>query len=129
MKAKVILVVIILTTISIGSFYYYNHNYVSTLMLSEIVGKTDNAGINIAVKLFDFDTGLTRHEISQLNDRKDYWISRIKEVEAIQDTDQKTQASAQLLSEMMDDPVLKKICSGILNFGTDASFGLIEMIL
>lgn len=98
-------------------------------MLSEIVGKTDNAGINIAVNLFDFDTGLTRHEISQLNDRKDYWIARIKEVEAIQDNDQKTQASTQLLSEMMDDPVLKKICSGILNFGTDISFGLLETIL
>lgn len=129
MKAKIIIFIILITGTSAVSNYYYQYNYVETLMLSEIVGKTNDNLTNIAVNLFDFDTGLTRHDISQLNDKKDYWLSRIKEVEAIQDTDQKTQASTQLLSEMMEDPVLKKICSGILNFGIDASFGIIEMIL
>lgn len=129
MKAKVILVILLLTTVSIGSFYYYHHNYVSTLMLSEIVGDTDNASINLAVNLFDFDTRLTRHDIKKLKKNKDYWFSRIKEIDAIQNEDQKQQASIQLLGDMMDDPVLKKICSGLLNFGTDISLGLIKMTL
>jgi hypothetical protein len=98
-------------------------------MLSEIVGDTDNSAINLSVSLFDFDTELTRHDIKQLKDNKDYWISRIKEVDAIKDSNLKMQSSAQLLSDMMDDPVLKKICSGIIKLGTNASFGLIEMIL
>jgi hypothetical protein len=98
-------------------------------MLSEIVGKTDNPLINIAIKLGDFDTGLTRHDIKQLIENKDYWLRRIKEVEAISDPTTKEHASYMLLDEMMEDPVLKKICSGILNLGSDVSLGLIEMIL
>ena len=120
---------LLISCLSGGGLFYYLHNYVETLMLSEIVGHTDNVGINIAVSLVDFNTGLTRHDIKQLQKNKDYWISRIKEVEAIEDTNLKGQASTQLLSEMMEDPVLKKICTGILKLGTNASFGLIEMIL
>lgn len=129
MKAKVIVLIIIILCVSIGSYSYYSYNYVKTLLLSEIVGRTDNASINLAVNLFDFDTELTRHDLNQLKDNKDYWISRIKEIDTIQNSDQKQQASIQLLSDMMEDPVLKKICSGILNLGTNVSLGLIGAIL
>jgi len=129
MKTKLIIIILIAGGFSIWGYYYYHHNYVATLMLSEVVGHTDNPGINIAVSLADFDTGLTRNDIKILEEKKDYWIGRIQEVDAIDDPDQKEQASLKLLSDMMEDPVLKKICSGILNLGTDVSLSLIGMIL
>lgn len=129
MKVKLIAFVLILSSLMVGSYFHYQHNYVQTLMLSEIVGKTDDNLANIAVNLFDFDTGVTRHDIKQLNDNKDYWLERIKEVDAIQNEDQKQQAIAQLISDMMEDPVLKKICSGLFKLGSEFSFGLIKMIL
>ena len=98
-------------------------------MLSEIVGKTENASVKLAVNFFDFDTGLTRSDIKHLDNNKDYWISRINELDTIYNNEQKQQASIQLLSDMMEDPVLNKICSGILNLGTNVSIGLIEIIL
>jgi len=129
MKLKIIVLVFIVGVLTIGGYYYYHHNYVDTLMLSEVIGPTDNPGINIAISLADFDTGLTRHDIKVLEEKKDYWIGRIQEVDAIGDPDQKEQASLKLLSDMMEDPVLKKICSGILNLGSDVTLGLIEKIL
>ena len=129
MKTKNIVIILLFTTVSVGSYYFYQYNYVKTLMLSEIIGETDNSAINLAVNLFDFDTELTRHDISKLRENKDYWISRIKEVDLIEDSNLKTQSSTQLFSDMMKDPVLKKICSEILNMGTNVSFGLIESIL
>lgn len=98
-------------------------------MLSEVVGHSDNAGINIAVSIADFDTGLTRHDIKHLIDNKDYWLARMQELNAIADSDLKKQASLKLLSDMMEDPALKKICTGFLKFGTDMSFEIIEQIL
>lgn len=129
MKLKIIILVLIVGGLIIGGYYYYHHNYVDTLMLSEVVGPTDNPGINIAVSLADFDTGLTRHDIKVLKEKKDYWLGRIQEVDAIGDPNQKEQANLKLLSDMMEDPVLKKICSGVLQLGTSTAFGLIEIVL
>ena len=129
MRKGLIICILITLSISVSGYVYYQHNYVETLMLSEIVGKTDNPLINIAIKLGDFDTGLTRHDMKQLSENKDYWIRRIQEVEAIQNSDLKEQASLTLLSEMMEDPVLSKICKGVLNLGTKSAFSLLEVIL
>jgi hypothetical protein len=128
MKTKIALTIIFIS-VSISLFVYYHHNYVSTLMLSEVVGKTENASINLAVNFFDFDTGLTRSDIKHLDNNKDYWISRINELDTIHNNEQKQQASIQLLSDMMEDPVLNKICSGFLKLGSDISLEIIEMIL
>lgn len=98
-------------------------------MLSEIVGHSDNPMVNILVNAGDFDTGLTRHDIKQLKDNKDYWLARIQEVNAIENFDLKQQASIKLLSDMMEDPTLKKILSGVLTFGTSTAFGLLEILL
>ena len=129
MKKNLIIIIILGCGLSVGGYYYYQHNYVETLMLSEIVGHSDNPAINIVVTMADFDTGLTRNDIKHLKDNKDYWIARIKEVDAIGDSDLKNQASLKLLSDMMEDPALKKISSGILNLGADVSLSLIGMIL
>lgn len=66
---------------SLGSYLGYQHYYVETLKLSEIVGKTDNNLMNIAVNFLDFNTSLTRNDIKRLKNKKDYWIGRMKEVE------------------------------------------------
>lgn len=129
MKLKLVLILFLVGGTLGGSYYYYHQNYVETLTLNEIVGHTDNPLVNIAINLADFDTGLTRHDLKQLFENKDYWLQRIKEVEAISDPVTKEHASYMLLDEMMEDPVLKKIFSGILNLGSDVSLGLIEMIL
>ena len=129
MKLKLIAIIVIVGGVLIGSYYYYHHNYVETLMLSEIVGHTDNPVVNIAINLGDFDTDLSRHDINVLKDNKDYWLARIQEVESIENSDLKEQASTELLSDMMEDPVLKKICSGVLQMGTSTAFGLIEIVL
>lgn len=74
-------------------------------MFSEIVGHSDNPGVNILVSMADFDTGLTRHDINQLEKNKDYWFNRIQEVDSIGNSDIKEQESLKLLSDMMEDPV------------------------
>ena len=70
MKTKIIVFILLLSTVSVGSFFYYRYNYINTLMLSEIAGKTDDNLTNIAVSLFDFDTGLTRNDIKRLKSNK-----------------------------------------------------------
>ena len=128
MKAKVILVILLLTTAILSSYYYYNYNYVHKLMLSEIIGKTDNVMANLAINIFDFDTGLTRHDIKQLNDKKDYWITRINQLDEIQDADQKQQATIQLLADFLDEPVVKKLKSKLIALSPDTILELIKTI-
>lgn len=97
-------------------------------MLSEIIIKPNDNLTNIAVNLFDFDTGLTRHDINHLKNNKDYWVARIKEVESIDNPELKAKANTQLLSDMMDDPVLKKIAQIITSFGFGVAINLLGTI-
>jgi len=129
MKIKSLLIIIFSGILTISGFYYFHHNYVDTLMLSEIVGHSDNPGVNILVSMTDFDTGLTRHDINHLIKNKDYWFNRIQAVDSIGDSDIKEQESLKLLSDMMEDPVLNKICKSLLILGSDISLGIIEKIL
>jgi len=115
MKTKPLIIIIIsLIVISSYAYYYY---YVQTLMFSEIIGKTDNNLENIAIKFFDFNTGLTRHDISHLENTKDYWIKRMREVESIQNPTLKAEETKKLMNDMMQDPSLKKINKLLLNKG------------
>ena len=114
---KKILIIVLIAVASLGIYFGYQYYYVQTLSLSEIVGKTDDSLTNIAVNFLDFDTGLTRNDIRQLKNNKDYWIGRINEVERIQNPDQKMEANTKLLSDMMDDPTMKKICKLIASLG------------
>lgn len=129
MKSKIIVFILIFTGASVGSYYYYQYNYVETLMLSEIVVKTDDNMTNIAVNLFDFDTGLTRNDIIRLKSNTGYWIGRMKEVEAINDPELKSQANIQLLSDMMEDPAMKKICKIITSTGFGFAINILESIV
>lgn len=128
MKTKIIVFILLISTVSVGSYYYYRYNYVETLMLSEIAGKTDDNLTKIAVNLFDFDTGLTRIDLKRLKNNKDYWIRRMKEVENIGNQELKAQAITQLLSDMMEDPTMKKVCKIITSLGFGFMINLFETI-
>lgn len=119
MKVKIIIYIILLTGTSAGFYYYYQYNYVETLMLSEILGKTDNNMTNIAVNLFDFNTGLTRHDLIQLESKKDYWLKRTSEVDSIMDPTIKQDETEKLINEMLEDPTMKKIFKGTLSKTSD----------
>ena len=75
---------------------------------------TNEPIVNIVANIADFDSGLTRNDIKNLKDKNDYWLVRMKEVESINDFDAKAQANVKLLSDMMEDPTLKKIRKGFL---------------
>lgn len=114
---KILLIVIVSGGVSVGGYLYYQHEYVRTLMLSEIVGHSDNKLANIFVNLADFDTELTRNDLRHLKKKKEYWINRINEVSAIDDPELQVEANLDLIEEMSEDPALKKIVKNISVFG------------
>lgn len=118
---KIKLLIIIISGLSIGFYFYYQYYFIKTLMLSEIVKNSNDPFANLVVKIVDFDTGLTRNDIKHLKDKKDYWIGRMKEVEAIEDVDAKVQANTKLIADMMDDPAMNKVCNILLGKGIEFS--------
>lgn len=129
MKTKLIIIILIAGSLSVGGYFYYQYNYVKTLLLSEIVGQTDNDIVNILVNLGDFDTGLTRHDLNNLKSQKDYWINRMNEVNAISDPELQEQANLKLIADMMEDPTMKKVCKIITVKGFGFAVNMLETIL
>jgi hypothetical protein len=129
MKKKILICIIAIFLVLLAAIPVYRYYFVNTLMLSQVLGKTDNALANLAINAFDFDTGLTRHDIKQLNDKKDYWITRINKLDEIQDADQKQQATIQLLSDFLDEPVVKKLKSKLIALSPESSLDLIKTII
>lgn len=125
---KTFLILLLISGTSLGTYFGYRHYYIETLKLSEIVGHTDDSLTNIAINFLDFDTGLTRNDITRLKNQKDFWIGRMKEVENIQDPDLKIQANTKLLSDMMEDPTMKKVCKIITSKGFGFAINIIERI-
>ena len=111
---------------SLCSYFVYQHYYVETLKLSEIVGPTDDTLMNIAVNFLDYDTGPTRNDIRRLKNNKDYWLERIKEIDSIKDIERNAQENAKLLEEMSEDPSMKKIIKGSLQKTTDFLFKILN---
>lgn len=116
---KILLIILLISGASLGSYFGYQHYYVETLKLSEIVGHTDDSLTNIAVNFLDFDTGLTRHDLHEIEYSKDYWLKRMKDVESMQDLDLKAKENEKLLAELMEDPTMKKIFKGTLSKTSD----------
>ncbi len=106
---KFLVSVILVLIISLGGYLFYKHEYVDTLMLSEILGKSDKPIENFLTDVFDFDTGLTRHDLKILKKRKDYWKERMNDVTEINDPSQQANEMAKLYEEMKEDEVMSKI--------------------
>ena len=108
------------------TYYYF---CTATLSISQIVGKQSSAQATILLNLFDFDTGLTRYDMYKLTQKSNYWNTRIRRVNSIQDPNRRNLENEKLLAEMMEDPVLKKITKKVFGFGCEVSFSILEMIL
>lgn len=93
----------------VGGYYYYQYQYVETLRLSEIVGKSGNPIEDMFTNMFDFDTGLTRHDLKQIEKRKDYWLQRVNDLKQISDSDKQAEAWARLYNDMSEDKSMAKL--------------------
>lgn len=124
---KYFLIILISIVCLSGGVYLYHHEYRQTLMLSEIIGDTDEPLVDIAVTAFDFDTGLTRHDIKEIIKSKDYWLERIQKVESINDQELYNAEMQLLLSDMMKDPHYKKLADIIISFGFEVSAEILNL--
>jgi hypothetical protein len=114
---KLAIIALVIVVITGGGLVLYNYYFVRTLMLSEVIGKTDNPQIEILVNLFDFNTGLTRYDVNRIEGRSFYWEKQIKRINAIQDPKKRELESQKLVAEMMKDPVIKKIVQRVFGLG------------
>jgi len=67
---KIFFILLVISAATLVSYFRYQHYYVETLKLSEIVGPTDDTLTTIAVNFLDYDTGLTRHDLRKIESSK-----------------------------------------------------------
>ncbi len=118
----------ILVFLCIAGYAYYFY-FVETLTLSQIVGKTNAPIVDFVVNVLDFDTGLTRNDIHRLLQNSASWHTRITRVESIQDPTLRLAEREKLITELMQDPALKKIIKKLLGFGAESAFGILRAVL
>lgn len=106
---KLMIVFITLSLSSTGGYLYYKYEYVDTLMLSEIIGRSEKPLENFLTDIFDFDTGLTRHDVKKLKQRKNYWLKRMNQVNEIENPEVKANELAKLYEEMREDKAMNKV--------------------
>lgn len=125
---KTLFIALLLAAFAGGAFWYYNHMYVETLMLSEITGKSDKPLENFLADVFDFDTGLTRHDIRRIEKRKDYWLKRLDEVNAITEQPRQSEELLLLYEEMREDESMKKVLGKVKEKGGNVILILLEIL-
>lgn len=125
---KSVLILLLLIALVGGGYWYYHREYVETLMLSEIVGKSDKPFENFLTDVFDFDTGLTRHDIKKIAKRKDYWKQRMDEVVEIADPERKANELARLYDEMREDKSMNKLLNKVMEKGEDIAGLVLEAL-
>ena len=118
---KSLFILLLLAALAGGGYWYYHREYVETLMLSEIVGKSDKPFENFLTDVFDFDTGLSRHDIKQIRKRKDYWLQRMDEVVETADPEKRANEMAILYEEMSEDKSMKKLRDKVKEKGLDVA--------
>ena len=111
-----------------GGYYYYHYQYVETLQLSQIVGKSGSSIENMFTNMFDFDTGLTRHDLKQIEKRKDYWLQRVNDLERISNPDQQAEEMARLYNDMSEDESMAKLRDKVFEKSGDLGRLLLEVL-
>lgn len=114
---KIAIIAMIIVSIIGGGVVFYNYYFVRTLMLSEVIGKTDNPQITILINLFDFNTGLTKYDLIRIEGKANYWEKKLRKVNSIQDSQKKELETQKLIAEMMKDPTIKKVVRKIIGLG------------
>lgn len=118
-----VLVTAMALVVVLFSLWYY---YVDTLSLSEVVGDGGGMKQQMFVNLFDFDTGLTRHDVDRLKKLALEWERRSVEIAKIVDPAQREAAQDQLNLDILKDPTVKKI-SRKLFFGSKTALELVRL--
>lgn len=119
---KLAVIALVIIVIIGGGLVFYNYYFVRTLMLSEVIGKTDNPQITMLINLFDFNTGLTRYDVNRMEGKANHWEKRIRKINSIQDTAKRELEAQKLIAEMMKDPTIKKIVRKVLGLGLGELF-------
>lgn len=84
MRTKLIIGILLAVILLGGGSYFYYYYFVKTLRLTEIVGHTDNEIVNFIVEPGDFDTGLTRHDLSSLKAKKNIGLTGLMKSKLLQ---------------------------------------------
>ena len=92
-----------------GGAWICYYQFIDTLLLSEIVEESGHPVENSIASVFDFDTGLSRHDVKQLKQKCGYWKSRLDDVNDIDDLNEYDQEMGKLLVDMDKDPQMKKV--------------------
>lgn len=122
---KIIISMVLILSLIAGASYYY---FVDTLSLSQIVGKTNSSIANIGLKIFDFDTGLTRFDISGIKSKSPYWMKQIEEINTISNGNVRSSESMKLIEEMLDDPGMCKIAKTFGVGGIKKIYSIIKFL-
>jgi hypothetical protein len=106
-----------------GGWFYFGQ----TLRLTQVVGQQTAPLAMLAVNLMDFDTGLTRYDVSVLEGKANYWRLRIRQIELMTDSQQQ-QASAILFKEICSEPAALKLIQKVLPLGNDVTVQLLKSL-
>jgi len=120
---KAIVMVVALLAL-IGFAYYF---FIDTLSIADIIGSTGNNTADIFINLFDFDTGVTRYEMHQLQTKSPEWNRRMDEISRISDPEVRQAENEKLVSEMMRDPSFKKLAQRLLGVGGKTAKSLLNI--
>jgi len=97
--------------------------------LSEITEGSGTTLADISVNLIDFDTKLTRYDIYRISRKNDYWQMRIREVNSIQDQDNRKTEKENLVAEMMRDPSTNKIVRQFRGLGRGVTLRFLQVLV
>lgn len=120
MKKAIIATTFVVFVVSSGLFYWYFFG--KTLRLTEIIEPQQNAYSEIALKLFDFDTGLTRYDIYTIERKVKPWQRRYQWINSLQDPKQRDLELNKLLLEISQDPVAAKFMARLSPLGPNGAF-------
>mgnify|MGYP001203910627 CR=1 FL=1 len=126
MKRIVILcaAALLLIAAASGGWFFFG----KTLRLSEIAGRQENPYAEIALRLFDFDTGLTRYDLYTLQKKIKPWQRRFAWINSLPNRAQQDQEMNRLLLEIAQDPVAGKFLNRLAPLGQEGAFNVFSAI-
>lgn len=108
-----------------GSWYFFG----KTLRLSDIAGEQQDPMAAAAVRLFDFNTKLTRYDLFTLRQRAKTWNERLGRAQALVSPAERAAEIDRVFTEIAQDPAARKFLSGFGVLGKDDALQLLRDML
>lgn len=108
-----------------GGWYFFG----KPLRLSDIAGEQQNSIAAAAVRLLDFNTGLTRYDLFMLRQRGKTWNERIGRAQALVSPAERAAEIDRVFTEIAQDPAARKFLSGLGVLGKDDALELLRDML